>query len=121
LEARDVGQRIVERIQLRAVGGAVDNSVRVRVDDIYRRGFSAGSFPLAVSLGVIACLQQPERAITELSRIVQPGGYLLLTADNDRRLSSLLDPWTSPALTPVKNWLKRLLRRGQRSEPANEG
>jgi SAM-dependent methyltransferase len=46
----------------------------------------------------------PARAIAELTRVLEPGGYLIVTWDNRARLNALLDP----ALTPMLRWPRRV-------------
>lgn len=48
--------------------------------------FDDGSFDLVVCAQVIEHLLAPERGVSELARVLQPGGTLLLTTDNRRNL-----------------------------------
>ena len=99
VEAVDAAASMVALTQQHASQGGLDARISARVAGIYKLPFVQHSFPLAVSLGVIPWLQ--------------PGGYLLFTADNRRRLAWLLDPLTSPALRPIKNFVNMALRRSQ--------
>ena len=113
VEAVDAAASMVALAQQHAIQGGHGARIRTRVAEIYDLPFTASSFPLVVSLGVIPWLEHPEKAIAEFSRVLQPGGYLLFTADNERRLAWLLDPFTSPAVKPVKNLVKKLQGRSK--------
>ena len=113
VEAIDAAPGMVALTQQHAVQSGLEARIKTRVAGIYNLPFASRSFPLAVSLGVIPWLEHPQDAVAELSRVLQPGGYLLFTADNKRRLPWLLDPFTCPALKPIKNLLKKVLGRTQ--------
>jgi len=113
VEAVDAAASMVALTQQHASQGGLDARISARVAGIYKLPFVQHSFPLAVSLGVIPWLEDPQEAITELSRVLQPAGYLLFTADNRRRLAWLLDPFTSPTFRPIKNFVNMVLRRSQ--------
>lgn len=119
VEAIDAVAAMVEttRRNVRAAGLAA--RVNVQVGDIYRLNFPGGHFDTVLSIGVIPWLKTPGEAIIELSRILKPGGYLLFTADNDKRLSRWLDPLKSPLLGPVRRFGKAIL--GQPNRKGNEG
>src|ERR1700737_1697943 len=44
-----------------------------------------------------------------MGRVLKPGGWLILSADNRARLFTLLDPVRIPALDPIKRTIKRAL------------
>ena len=112
-EAVDAAPGMVALTQQHAVQSGLEARIKTRVAGIYNLPFASRSFPLAVSLGVIPWLEHPQDAVAELSRVLQPGGYLLFTVDNKRRLPWLLDPFTCPALKPIKNLIKKVLGRTQ--------
>src|SRR5260370_39812550 len=65
---------------------------------------------MVLGIGVIPLLDSPERAVAELARVIKPGGYLVMTADNRRRLDVLLDPLKSPAFSPARKLFKSVFR-----------
>ena len=62
----------------------------------------SGSARLVVALGVIPWLSEPQRAVQEMARVLEPGGWLILTADNALRLNRLTDPAESPLAAPLR-------------------
>jgi SAM-dependent methyltransferase len=54
----------------------------VVVADIEAIPFEAGSFDLVVSLDTIEHVPNPTRAVAELTRVLKPGGKLVLTTNN---------------------------------------
>ena len=84
----------------------VGHAMSVRVGDAHRLHFVDGSFTLVAALGVLPWLRDPEQAIQEMARVLKPGGWLVLSADNRDRLPDLLDPVRNPALTGVKRTIK---------------
>jgi ubiquinone/menaquinone biosynthesis C-methylase UbiE len=81
------------------------------VADAEAMPFADGSFEAAVSLGLIPWVPDPDGALRELSRVVRPGGHLVMSADNRSRLTFLLDPWRHPAILAQKRRVKGILRR----------
>ena len=120
VEATDVAAEMIDLAKANAVAAAVQSRVSVNVGDIYHLHFPTGAFGLVLSIGVIPWLLAPREAIAELARIVRPGGYLLLAADNRARLAPLLDPATSPALSSVRRGFKKMLGTSDSAAPLSE-
>ncbi len=51
--------------------------------DLNRLPFAAQTFDLVVSLQALQYLQEPQRAVRELARVLRPDSHLLLTLPND--------------------------------------
>jgi SAM-dependent methyltransferase len=63
-----------------------------------------------IALGLIPWLHSPADALAEMARVLQPGGFLLMSSDNRLRLSHLLDPLQLPFLNPLKSLVRRIAR-----------
>jgi SAM-dependent methyltransferase len=87
--------------------------VSVHEADVYALPFEDGVFELVVALGVVPWLHTPERGLDELLRVTRPGGRVIVTADNVRRLTHVLDPLRTPLLAPARRLLKPVLRPGR--------
>jgi len=96
----------------------LDAAVKLGQADVHALEFPEGSFDLVVALGVIPWLHSPAVALAELSRVLTPGGRLVVTSDNRARLNHLADPTFSPLLGRPRRILSDAWRR-LRSKPAD--
>jgi len=87
-----------------------DRDLRVKFSqvDVESLPFKDSSFDMVVCLGVVTYLESEERALHELSRLLRPGGVLILSSLNKAHLVSYLD---LPIL--LKDVLDRLLKLGR--------
>lgn len=83
--------------------------------DVHQLPFEADQFALVVALGVLPWLHDPASAVTELARVLAPGGTLILTADNRRRLNRLVELRENPLLGPLRPISRTVRSRGGRS------
>ena len=88
----------------------LQDRIRLHAADVHALPFHARAFDLVVAVGVIPWLHAERLALQEMQRVLKPGGHLLATADNNARLNRLLDPRSSPLLTPLRTVAKRVLR-----------
>ncbi len=79
-----------------------DVAIRVAQADAHKIGFANASFDLVLALGVVPWLHSPRAALLEIARVLRPGGYALLSADNRLRLTHLLDPQYQPWLSGAR-------------------
>lgn len=70
--------------------------------------FESSSFDVIVCLGVISYLSSEDKALNEFSRILKPGGLLIISIINKARLVSRLDPINSVFLI-IKNILRKVV------------
>ena len=84
----------------------VGHAMSIRVGDAHRIHFADASFTVVAALGVLPWLRDPAQAIDEMARVLKPGGWLVMSADNRARLPVLLDPVRNPALDGVKQTIK---------------
>lgn len=85
--------------------GAQDR-VTASLGDAHRLSFPNDTFSVVLALGVVPWLHSCEAAIREMARVVKPGGYVIVNADNRWRLSDVLDPVRNPLHAP----LRRIIR-----------
>jgi ubiquinone/menaquinone biosynthesis C-methylase UbiE len=90
--------------------------VTVQVGDVHRLEFPDQSFDMVVAVGVLPWLERPAQGLREMARVLAPGGYLVMTADNQARMNILVEPRLTPLLLPVK-LARRAFRRLQGHRP----
>ena len=97
--AIDIEPRMVERVQQRIAAEGVQN-VEARVADVYRLPWDEATFDAVYITAVIGEIPEPVQAISELHRVLKPGGTLAfseLLMDPDYPLASTLVRWATPA------------------------
>jgi 2-polyprenyl-3-methyl-5-hydroxy-6-metoxy-1,4-benzoquinol methylase len=94
-----------------AIEQGVQDRIRILSGDVHALPFKERTFDLVIAIGVIPWLHSERMALQEMQRVLKPGGYLLVTADNNARLSRILDPVSSPLLAPFRLAAKSFLRR----------
>ncbi len=103
----DSSPAMVELAAAEARNAGVAESLTIDIGDVHSLRFESGVFDLVTALGVLPFLHAPEKALTEMTRVLRPGGWVLLTSDNQSRLNRLLDPRFVPF--PGREALKHLL------------
>jgi len=85
---------------------ARENGVEAELGDAQTLGFPDDAFELVLGIGLLPWLSSPIQGLRELARVLRPGGYVILTTDNPRRLSWFLDPRHLPWLAPLRRALR---------------
>jgi D-aspartate ligase len=119
--AVDASAAMTETIRRRAAEAAVASRLQLSLGDAHLLPFGCRVFSLVVALGVIPWLHSPGRAAREMARVLAPGGYLVVSADNRARLTDLLDPRRSPVTGPLRRTAKSALAATGRWRPAGNG
>jgi ubiquinone/menaquinone biosynthesis C-methylase UbiE len=109
IDAMDSVPAMVELARQHASRSGLADSVRAEVGDVHSLKFLDKSFDLIVAMGVTPWLHDLRSALQEIVRVLKPGGYVVLNADNRHRLNHLLDPLLNPAVEPVRESVKRFL------------
>jgi ubiquinone/menaquinone biosynthesis C-methylase UbiE len=109
VEAMDSTPAMLELTRQHAASASVTSRLRVTLGDAHALPYEDGTFCLVLALGVIPWLHSSLRAVREMARVLQPGGYLILNADNRARLNHIIDPRSNPALKPVRQAIKHAL------------
>ncbi|MGC1210857.1 MAG: methyltransferase domain-containing protein [Micromonospora sp.] len=81
--------------------------------DVRSLPFPADTYDVVVALGVLPWLADAPAALAEMARVLSPGGFLVLSADNRYRLCHLLDPGRTPALAGLRRGVRRGLERAR--------
>jgi SAM-dependent methyltransferase len=109
VDAIDAIETMVEATRDRVAGAGLAASVNCRLGDIHALDFPDGAFGLVVAMGVLPWLPSIERPLREMSRVLRPSGYALVTVDNRWGLRQVLEPYTCPLLRPAKQAVKTVL------------
>jgi SAM-dependent methyltransferase len=109
VHAADTTPRLLDIARDRTAAAGVAPRVRLMLADAHRLPFADHRFGLVVALGVVPWLRSAPLAIAEMARVLRPGGYLIVNADNSGRLALLLDPRHNPALAPARLAARSLL------------
>jgi predicted ATP-grasp superfamily ATP-dependent carboligase/ubiquinone/menaquinone biosynthesis C-methylase UbiE len=108
--ATDPAPHMRERTQRNAALAGIADRLEVRPADAHDLDIESETFDLVLALGVLPWLSSPSTALSELSRVLKPGGYLVVNSDNRNRLTYLLDPMRNPWLSPQRKRVGHLLR-----------
>lgn len=106
----DTVQSMLDLANQQITVAGVRDSVELIQMDAYEMCFPPNEFDLAVAIGVVPWAENPERAIGRMARVVRPGGYLLLTSDNQWCLNHIVDPRCFPGLRVVRWKIADLLQ-----------
>jgi ubiquinone/menaquinone biosynthesis C-methylase UbiE len=115
VQAIDSVEGMIDSTQELAAQAGVRSSISLGLGDAHNLGFPEGTFGLVLAIGVIPYLYFPQRALSEMARVLKPGGFLVVTAGNPWRLNHVLDPWTCPLLQPAKKVATVMFRRFRKS------
>jgi len=110
VDAMDSTNAMLRMTHKKALHGRVRHRVRLHLGDVHAMPFETHAFDLAIAIGVIPWLHSEQIALQEMHRVLKPGGYLLITADNNARLNRLLDPRSSPIVRPLRLAVKGVLQ-----------
>lgn len=102
VHAIDVSEAMVEATARQAHAAGLAHRVSTSVGDIEALSFSDESCDVVVAVGVIPWVDNPRVGIAEALRVLKPGGQLVLTVDNKRRLVVFTDPRELLAQTPLR-------------------
>jgi ubiquinone/menaquinone biosynthesis C-methylase UbiE len=91
--------------------GAARRRVSFGAGDVQALPFRDESFRLVVALGVVPWASDPRAALLEMGRVLEPGGFLVVSATNRWSLIRLLDPHPlrNPLLDPIRRLAEALL------------
>ena len=109
VEVTDAVEAMVDLTRRQAVAAGVGPLVHVAQSDANAFAFADRSFELVVAVGVIPWLRSPSNALTEMARVLKPGGLLIVNCDNVDRLDYLLDPAWNRRLAALRRRAARII------------
>ena len=121
IHAMDSVEGMLNSTQEHAIEAGVSSSVTTSLGDAHNLPFPDRSFGLVLAIGVIPYLQFPQKGLSEMARVLRPGGFVLVTAGNRWRLNDVLDPWSCPPLQPAKKVIGAIFRRFRKARPDDSG
>ena len=92
VEAVDSLEKMVAATQKLARERGVQDLVHSQTADIHNLGYGDGEFHVALAVGVMPWMPVLRLPLSELARVLAPGGSLIVTSDNSMRLTRLPDP-----------------------------
>lgn len=98
VEAIDHARSMVGLTQQFAFQKCMKNKIHATVGDAHKLKFPDNSFDVVVALGVIHWLPDPKRATQQISRVLVPGGYAVLS---NNRCHALLNPYSISVVTKI--------------------
>lgn len=86
----DFSDYVLEKARCAARESGLADRVSFCKEDLLALGFADGQFPNVLCWGVVMHIPDFDRALDELTRVVQPGGALILSEGNAYSLQSVL-------------------------------
>lgn len=105
--ALDPVPAMLERTHHRARALNLDDRVLTTRGNVRALPFASGTFEVVYALGVLSWLKLKEGAISEMVRVLQPGGWLIVTGQNRYSLARWTDPLRMPPCGPLQRWVRR--------------
>ena len=84
----------------------LSHRVTLSLGDAKHLPFRSESVDLVVALGLIGWIPSPKAALSEMTRVLKPGAWMIASTGNARRMSFLFDPLENPFLAPLRKKLK---------------
>jgi ubiquinone/menaquinone biosynthesis C-methylase UbiE len=109
VEAVDVAPAMLRATREHASRARIAQHVRPSLGDVHNLAFPDNTFNVVLAIGVTAWLHSLQGPLREIARVLQPGGYLIISAGNRWSLHRLLDPRLSPVMAPAKRAVRRVL------------
>lgn len=110
VEAADTVRDMLLTTRARAARAGVAHHIKVIQASADYLPYGDNQFSLVLAIGVLPWLASVRRAMTEFIRVTRPGGCLIVNVDNTWRLHELLDPRLHPVHSPVRHYLREVLR-----------
>jgi ubiquinone/menaquinone biosynthesis C-methylase UbiE len=116
--AADSVEDMLELTSQAAAEAGVIRSVKTCLADVCELMLPSDSFEIVVAMGVLPWVDRPEKAISEICRVLRSGGHLVLTVDNSWCLNQMLDPLCFPGLRPLRWRIGEMLEKLKLRHPS---
>jgi len=114
----DIADAMVERARANCEGVGEPGWAEFRTGDAEHLDSAPASYDLIIAMGLIQYLEWDRWALQQMHRALVPGGHLIVTVPNQRRLGHL-DPWYL-AVQAKRLVLRRLRKLSGRTAPARQ-
>jgi ubiquinone/menaquinone biosynthesis C-methylase UbiE len=111
VEAVDSVDTMIKVTRQHAEEAGVGHRVITSIGDVHDLAFPDNTFSLVLEIGVVPWLHSLDKAVREVTRVLRPGGFLIVTADNWWRLDNWLDPRYFPPLRSTRKKIRSILER----------
>ena len=109
VDATDPSEAMLDVTRRSANREGQTERMRISVADVHALPFPDESFRLVVGLGVLPWIDELEVALSELGRVLVPGGHLILSINNRSPLHAMADPVRLPILAPLRDGVRHRL------------
>jgi 2-polyprenyl-3-methyl-5-hydroxy-6-metoxy-1,4-benzoquinol methylase len=89
VQAIDFSANVLDQARANLQAQGLVGNVRLQRESLTELSFPDGSFPAILCWGVLMHVPDAERAITELARVLAPGGTLIISESNMHSLQSI--------------------------------
>ena len=100
VQAIDFSTSALEQAEANMHAHGLANRITLRQDSLLGLSFPDGHFPYVLCWGVLMHIPDVSHALSELARVVQPGGFLILSESNCRSVQATGFRW-------IKRWCGR--------------
>jgi ubiquinone/menaquinone biosynthesis C-methylase UbiE len=111
VEAVDGSERMANLARENAVAAGLGERMHTVSGDAQALTFADASFHLVLALGLLPWVQAPHTTLTEIARVLRPGGQAIVSTANRGRLTYRLDPLRNQDIQPLKRPVRALFER----------
>lgn len=118
VEATDPVDAMLDLARQAAVREGLTRRMRVRAANVHALPYPDQTFQLVVGLGVLPWIDSPAAALTEIARVLVPGGHLIASINSRTPMHAWADPVRLPVFAPLRDGVRQALsavRSGGRS------
>jgi ubiquinone/menaquinone biosynthesis C-methylase UbiE len=119
VDAIDIAPAMINMTRQLLGEAGLGRRVRAIEGDVRNLKFPDNSFDVVLAVGVTEWLPSLQQPMSEIARVLRPGGYAIITSDNSWNVHSIFDPMYNPVFSPVRKMIRRTLHslRGIPLEP----